>query len=61
MTDKKVNMFSAEEKKGLGSEYHTLFVENIAEERIAVEDATLQYLIVPSHKLFRVFISAFSA
>ena len=60
MTDKKVNMFSAEEKKGLGSEYHTLFVENIAEERIAVEDATLQYLIVPSHKLFRVFISAFS-
>ncbi len=60
MMDRKVNMFSAEEKKGLGSEYHTLFIEDVAEERIAVKDVALQYLIVPSHKLFRVFISAFS-
>ena len=59
--DNNINMFSAEEKKGLGSEYHTLFVENIAEERIPISDGSpLHHLIIPPHKLFRVFISAFS-
>ena len=56
-----MNMFSVEEKKGLGSEYHTLFIEDIPEERILISDESPHhYLIVPPHKLFRVFISAFS-
>lgn len=60
MMDNNVDMFSTAEKKGLDSEYHTLFVEHNAEERIALEDAAHHYLIVPAYKLFRVFISAFS-
>jgi ATP-dependent protease ClpP protease subunit len=58
--DKNANMFSLEEKKGLGSEYHTLFIEDIPEERHPIEDAPHQFYIIPAHKLFRVFISAFS-
>jgi ATP-dependent protease ClpP protease subunit len=59
--DNNINMFSAEEKKGLGSEHHTLFVENISEERIPISnDSPLHHLIIPSHRLFRVFISSFS-
>jgi len=52
-------MFS-EEKKGLGSEHHTLFIEDVMEERIAVKDAPNQFHIIPFHRLYRVFISAFS-
>jgi ATP-dependent protease ClpP protease subunit len=59
--DKNTTMFSTEEKKGLGSEHHTLFIEHVPEERIPISDESpLHYLIVPPHKLFRVFISAFS-
>jgi ATP-dependent protease ClpP protease subunit len=59
--DNAISMFSVEEKKGLGSEYHTLFIEDMPEERIPISDESpLHYLIVPPHKLFRVFISAFS-
>jgi len=59
--DNNINMFSAEEKKGLGSEHHTLFVEKIPEERVPIsDDSPLHYLIIPSHRLFRVFISSFS-
>ena len=58
--DKHANMFSLDEKKGLGSEHHTLFIEDIPEERHPIEDAPFQFYIVPSHKLFRVFISSFS-
>ena len=52
-------MFS-EEKKGLDSEYHTLFTEDVREERIPVEGKPQQYIIIPFHRLYRVFISAFS-
>ena len=58
--DRNANMFSLEEKKGLGSEHHTLFIEDRPEERHPIEDSPFQYYIVPSHKLYRVFISAFS-
>ncbi|MCK5903352.1 MAG: ATP-dependent Clp protease proteolytic subunit [Cocleimonas sp.] len=47
-------------KKGLDSEFHTLFIEEVAEKRLRVKEARQQYFIVPSHKLYRVFISAFS-
>ena len=57
--NKNLNMFS-EEKKGLDSEYHTLFTEEILEERIAVEGKPQQFIIIPFHRLYRVFISAFS-
>ncbi len=58
--DKNLSIFSAEEKKGLDSEYHTLFIESKPEERIAVEDLPHRYVILPAYKLFRIFISAFS-
>ena len=58
--DRNANMFSLEEKKGLGSEHHTLFIEDIPEERHPVEDSPFQYYIVPPYKSYRVFISAFS-
>ncbi|MCK5917297.1 MAG: ATP-dependent Clp protease proteolytic subunit [Cocleimonas sp.] len=59
--DKNANMFSLEEKKGLGSEHHTLFIEDIPEERQTIKDAPPHYFyIAPSHRLFRVFISSFS-
>lgn len=59
--DNDVTMYSAaEEKKGLDSEYHTLFIEHKQEERISIEDAPHHYLIMPAYKLFRIFISAFS-
>jgi ATP-dependent protease ClpP protease subunit len=59
--DNNVTMYStAEEKKGLDSEYHTLFIEHKQEERISIEDAPHHYLIVPAYNLFRIFISAFS-
>ena len=57
--NKNSNMFS-EEKKGLGSEYHTLFTEDVQEERIPVKDQPQQFIIIPYHRLYRVFISAFS-
>jgi len=57
--NKNLNIFS-EEKKGLDSEYHTLFTEDVLEQRIAVEGKPHQYIIIPFHRLYRVFISAFS-
>ncbi len=49
----------SEAKKEVGSELHTLFVENVAEQKVLVDKERNLYQIIPKHKIYRVYIGKF--
>lgn len=55
----KNNDENKEEAKKLHSEYHTMFIEEVSEQKEIIDGKDNVYMITPAHKKYRIFIDSF--